>query len=118
MNKEIVRAQFIRDKVFLRNLYESNGNLARVKQILTFASDTELNTLIKFLHFLSSGDIRIKRDNFQILIQHNKLQVLKKAVEKKKAIKDMLASNRQNKLLFLKKLALVYPNLLFCLFHE
>jgi hypothetical protein len=59
MNKETVRSLFIRHKEFLRNLFETNGNAIKAKSLLNFASDSELNTLIKFLHFLSKGDIKI-----------------------------------------------------------
>ena len=60
MNKENVKQCLQRDKEFLRELYLSD-NLYKVKTILNSASDLKLNTLIKFLHFLSNGEIRIKK---------------------------------------------------------
>lgn len=118
MNKEVVRNLFIRDKEFLRNLFETNGNCSKAKQILNFSSDLELNTLIKFLHFLSKGEIKIKKKNFDAIIQSNKLGLIKKSVESKAAVKKLLGTDRQSKIVFLRKLSALYYNLLFCLFNE
>ena len=118
MNKEVVRTQFLRDKEFLRNLYESNGNVALVKEKLNYASDAELNTLLKFLHFLSKGDIRIKKLNFDAIIQSRKLLLIKRTVEKPKSIKQILTAERQAKIKFLRQLGAIYHNLLYALFNE
>ncbi len=66
MDKETLKNYLIRDKVFLRQLYEGQDKFKNNK-ILNFASDSKLNTLIKFLHFLCNGEIKIKRENFDIL---------------------------------------------------
>lgn len=118
MNKEVLRSQFIRDKEFLRSLYGTNGNIAKAKQILTFASDAELNTLIKFLHCLAKGEIRIKKINFEAVLTNNKLGLIKKTVEKNNSVKLLLNSDRQKKTIFLRKLSPIYQNLLDCLFNE
>ena len=64
MNKESVKQCLIRDKGFLRELYESN-NSNKTKSLLNSASDIKLTTLIKFLHFLANGEIPIKKENFE-----------------------------------------------------
>ena len=83
-----------------------------------FSSDGQLNTLIKFLHFLATGEITILKENFEKIVEAKKLQFIKKHVEKKQAVSNLLRSDRKAKILFLKKLAPLFPFLLFCLFNE
>ena len=80
MNKENVKQCLVRDKSFLRELYESPNSL-NTKRILQFASDLKLNTVIKFLHFLSNGEIKIKKQNFDALISLKRLGFLKKVTK-------------------------------------
>jgi hypothetical protein len=117
MEKETLKSYLVRDKGFLRELYES-PNKMKSNKILNFASDVKLNTLIRFLHFLSNGEIKIKKENFEILQKNKKLLLLKRHVEKKAALARLLKSERVQKLKFLRQLAVVYPALLFCLFNE
>ena len=53
-----------RDKDWLNQLYCS-PNSQNDKRILNFASDAKLDTLIKYLHFLSNGIIKIRRQSFE-----------------------------------------------------
>lgn len=117
MNKEVFKTYLIRDKAFLRELYEGPSRVSN-NRILTFASDTKLNTLIRFLHFLSNGEIKMKRDNFEIVQANRKLTFLKRNVEKKAALSRLLKSERVDKLKFLKQLSSIYSALLYCLFNE
>ena len=82
MNENSLKNYLIRDKVFLRELYEDQSKIAR-NRILNFASDSKLDTLIKFLHFLANGKIPIMRCNFELIQSHKKLTYLKRQVEKK-----------------------------------
>lgn len=117
MDKDSVKGQLVRDKEFLRELYQT-VDVHKSKQILIFASDSQINTLIKFLHFLSNGDIKISKDNFNEIVKNRKLTILKKSVEKKAAVNRILKASRKVKLDFLKKLSTVYPHLLYCLFNQ
>lgn len=117
MDKDTVKNQLVRDKEFLRQLYETH-NQVQANQIIIFASDPQLNTLIKFLHFLSTGEITIKKENFSEISRAKKVQILKKFVEKKTSVQQMLRSERKLKINFLKKLSTIYPYLLYCLFNE
>ncbi len=117
MNKETMKSYLIRDKGFLKELYEGNDRVKNNKT-LNSASDVKLNTLIRFLHFLSNGEIKIKKENFEILQSHKKVGVLKRNVEKKAAVSRLLKSERVSKLKFLKQLSPVYSALLYCLFNE
>jgi hypothetical protein len=79
MNKENVKQCLVRDKPFLRELYESHS-LYKTKSILNSASDLKLITVIKFLHFLATGEIHIKKENFAALKTNKRLIFLKKVI--------------------------------------
>lgn len=116
LSKEQMKSLLIRDKNFLKQLYEGN-NLVQKKRLLTFANEAHINTLLKFLHFLSNGDIKIHKDNFDKL-SVQKLNLLKKNVEHKKKLNELLAADRTVKIHFLLKLTSVFSYLLDCLFNE
>ena len=77
MNPEIVKQCLIRDKEFLRELYQSKSTY-KTKTILNSSSDLKLETLIKFLHFLANGEIPIKKENFDALKSNKRLNFIKK----------------------------------------
>jgi hypothetical protein len=77
MNKEVMKQLLIRDKSFLQELYVSKNSLS-TKRILNFASDTKICTLIKFLHFLANGEIKIKKTNFYAIVANKRLHFIKK----------------------------------------
>ena len=66
LTKEHMKSLLLRDKGFLRELYEGN-NVAKKRQLILYSNELELNTLLKFLHFLSNGLIKIKQKNFELL---------------------------------------------------
>ena len=117
MDQETDKGQLQRDKEFLRELFQTD-DVNKSKQVLVFASDSKLNTLLKFLHFLTVGDIKIRREDFKVIEDAKKLKILKKFVEKKAAVQRLLKSERKEKLKVLTKLLSVYPQLLYCLFNE
>ena len=117
MNKETLRAYLIRDKGFLKSLYEGENRLKN-NRILSVASDTKLDTLIRLLHFIANGEIKIKKENFDVINEHRKLNVLKRHVEKKSTLRRLLKSERADKLKFLRQLSLIYSSILYCLFNE
>jgi hypothetical protein len=116
-NRETMKSLLIRDKGFLRELYEGPNPLKN-SRVLNGASDSQLNTLIKFLHFLSNGEIRMKKENFEIIEKANKLKLIKSRVEKKKNMNNLLKSERKDKMKFLNKLSNLYNALLHTLFNE
>jgi len=89
MSNEQFKSQLIRDKLFLKELYESNS-ASKSKRILYFGSDSEINTLIKYLHLVSNGEIKIKKENFESLKKHH-LSTIKKNLEKKLNFKQLFA---------------------------
>jgi hypothetical protein len=117
MNKEQLKSYLIRDKGFLKKLYEGPDPLKN-KKVLTTAEDSELNTLIKYLHFLANGEIKMKKESFQIIQESHKLKFLQKGVEKKTKVHSLLKEPRAAKLKFLCQLVRIYSPLLYPLFNE
>jgi len=76
MDHNRFKAILVRDKVWLEELY-STTSLPNRKRLITSASDKKLNTLIIFLHLLSTGEIKMHKKNFEALekrhIQHLKV---------------------------------------------
>ena len=66
MSHEQFKSYLQRDKQFLKELFESNS-VSKSKNLLSFASDSELSTLTKYIHFVASGEIKIKKKNFDSL---------------------------------------------------
>lgn len=112
-----MKSYLLRDKAFLKQLY-IGSDAGKNKKVLQTAEDSELNTLIKFLHFLSNGEIRMKKDNFKQVEENGKLKWLTRFVEKKSKLQNLLKSPRKDKLKFLNKLSNVYSPLLHSLFNE
>ena len=88
------------------------------KKVIQTADDGELNTLIKFLHFLSNGEIVMKKANFEKIHEGQKLKLLTKTVEKKSKTLKLVKGPRKDKIKFLNRLLHVYSALLYCLFNE
>ena len=116
MNSESFKPYLVRDKVFLNELYDSQS-LPNTKRLLLFASDQKLDTLIKLLHFVSNGQIKLKKDHFNVFSK-SQITLMKKKFEKKKTLKDFLKEERKVKLSILQKLAPILPQLLYPLFNE
>jgi hypothetical protein len=110
-----VKGCMIRDKGFLKTLYESQQILF-TKKTLDSASDLELNTLIKILFYLSNGEIKITKDNFEKV--SSKIKVIRSFTEKRSNVVKLLKSARKDKLKFLHKLNPFWPNLFHSLFNE
>lgn len=116
MNRDQIKSLLIRDKDFLKSLYESNS-VARAKNVLSFASDQKLNTLIRFLHLLASGEIKIKKEHFDALKKRH-LNAVNKNLESKKMLRTLLNGEREVKLQVLTKFCAVFRELLFTLFNQ
>jgi len=111
-----LKSLLLRDKEFLKSLYESQSP-SRAKNIINSASDQKLNTLLKFLHFLVNGKIKLKKEHFDALKIHH-VKAVKKALESSKTFKRLLKDERETKLKLLLKLASSYNFLLYTLFNQ
>ena len=116
MNREQLKSCLERDKTFLKELFESDS-VAKSKRILNFANDAELITLIKYLHFVSNGEIPIKKQNFEA-VQKKHLKNIKTNFEKKTNVQQLLQNSRKEKVSRLIKLIPSFGNLLTPLFRE
>ncbi len=88
MDKSLMKNYLVRDKGFLKELY-SGKDLSRSKRILFTADDGQLNTLIKYLHFLANGEIEMKKQIFQIIEESKKLKLITAKVEKIKLVQQL-----------------------------
>jgi hypothetical protein len=116
MNEERLRTYLIRDKGFLKSLF-SEESVTKKKRLLNGARDSQLLTLIYFLHFLSNGEVKMKKEHFQN-IEKAKLSLLKKKIESKKALNAIVSSDRRKKVLLLYKICDRFNELLYPLFNE
>ncbi len=112
-----MKSYLIRDKGFLKELYSAQDNL-RIKRILFTADDGQLNTLLKYLHFLANGEIEIKKDVFEIILKSKKLNFITAKVEKLKLVQQIVNGPRTVKIKFLTQLCSIYSALLYPLFNE
>ena len=116
MNQEQFKSILQRDKIFLKELYESNSR-AKSKNILTFATDGEITTLVKYIHFVANGIIKIKKHNFEAIAQRH-LSFSKKHFESKSSLQKLSQSNRKEKMKVLLKFIPIYNHLLAPLFNQ
>ena len=115
MSHEQFKAFLQRDKMFLKELYVSDSK-AKTRKILNFGSDSEINTLSKYIHFVCNGEIHIKKQNFDSLEKH--LRFIKKVFEKKPALQKFNQLQRREKLKQFYRLQNLFSDLLAPLFNE
>jgi len=115
MNPDQMKTLLIRDREFLKSLYESSTPKAR--NLLNFASDAKLNTLIRFLHLISNGQIKIKKEHFGVL-QKKHLKLIKKHFEPKAAVQRLLKEERKVKIIILSKFCGIFNEILHTLFNQ
>jgi hypothetical protein len=119
LNKDQVKSYLLRDKGFLKELFEGPNELSKTKKHrLQISEDSELNTLIKYLHFVANGEIKIKKTNFKIIEESKKLPLIIRTIEKKQKTIALLKGPRVLKLKFLLKLVDILGPLLYALFNE
>ena len=115
MNQQHLKSLMLRDKEFLKELYSSD-NSNRSKKNLQNASDAKLNTLVRLIHVISNGEIRVKKKDFEVLSSRH-LNHIKRVFEKKSSYQAILAQERAAKLKALMKLISVFSALLSPLFN-
>lgn len=116
MDNITLRNLFIRDKGFLKSLYDNTT--VENRRILSYTSDTQLNTLLKYLHVVSNGQIPMSKNNFDQIVNHKKLSLIKRHTEKKANLIASLHMSRDAKLKFLNQLSKIYNPILYALFNE
>lgn len=116
MDRDRFKAILVRDREWLENLYGSSS-IPNRRRLLVNASDAKLDTLVKFLHLISNGEIKMHKKNFEKL-ERRHLTFMKKNFEKKSALQRLLRAEREIKLKTLQKLLSVLPFLLYTLFNS
>lgn len=116
MNNDPLKELLVRDKAFLKAL--ANGpNVEKNNDVLENATDYELDTILKYLHYVANGKISISKANFALILKSKKLGLIRKTIEKNGSLKKMLQNNRKLKIGFLLKLSSIMPFLLYGLFN-
>lgn len=115
MNQERMKQQLVRDREWLRSLYTADST-SKAKRILTYSSDAQLETLAKYLHFLSNGLIKMPKENFERL-EKKHMTLIKKTFETKRGLRQFLSSERLEKIKKFTKLKPVMSHLLYTLFN-
>lgn len=114
MKKETLKNCMVRDKAFLRDLY-ANNNPLKNRRVINGANDNQLNTLIAYLHYLVTGEIKINKTNFESI--KGKISFLRKNVQKRATFLALLNGDRIRKVNFLFKLSNILSNLLYGVFN-
>jgi hypothetical protein len=114
-DKEQLKSRLVRDKAFLRALYVGPNPLKN-RRLIFAATDSQLDTLIKFIFYVCNGEISIDTSDFQAIKKKKKLSFLKRNFEDKNKIDEILFKELEFKKDLLLKLSPVYPNLLSTLF--
>ncbi len=113
--KETLKSYFISDKAFLRSLFQGTNYLKNRRLILA-ANEGEIDTVIKFLHYLANGKIKITAQNFNFLKKSRKLAYLRQTFERNESLNLLLMSDDRTKRSILLKLGNCFAYLLAPLF--
>lgn len=110
MDKVYLRSLFLKEKGFLKQLYNNET------QALINANDRALDVLIRILHLISVGEIPLKAQDKSVL--KNKLNSLSHFNSKKVLHQMLFKDNRETKIKHLKQFLKFYPILLYSFFNE
>lgn len=72
--KEKLRKSLVHNKLFMRELFESNALIA--KKVLCSANDSQLKLVIQILYFVSKGEIPLKKNLYEKLWNTRKAKVI------------------------------------------
>lgn len=115
MNAETLKSLLIRDKLFLKELYE--GNFLFNRKTLQTAEDLKIKTLLFYFHFLCRGLIPFHKSNFEKIPAYL-IKLMRKTVESKQSFQKTLNESRLNKINFLSRYCKVFSFILYPLFNE
>lgn len=115
MDKVYLRSQLLAKKDFIKRIYK--GNSRQNRRIISAAEEKNLNILIKILHLVCNGIIKIRKDHFAIILKSRRFSILKKNFEKKNSYVESVHLNLPEKRKLLQKFAALYSNILYFLFN-
>ena len=115
MRKSTVRKYMLKNRVFLHLLFTDKKS--NTTQRLSVCTNYQANVLINILNKIVTGEIPLKKTDFQALKRTRRLKFLKK-VETGSELTKLLRSSRDNKVRYLKQFTTLFPRLLRQLFED
>jgi len=112
MDWPYLRHMLIQNKQFLYNLFKQ----ANVVKILSHASDSELNVLLKVLHLINQGHIPLKQKHHEVVVRSKREKKLE-LFESRQFLREKLKASREEKLKLLKQFSKLFSILLHHLFN-
>ena len=104
------KRQFDRNHAFLREIaQEGQGgeDYYKLKRIITYASDCQLNSLLDCVHFVLNGKVGLPTDHYRLLLKSPKLCKVQHKLESLSSFCALRKGHRKDKvdiLIFLGKL--------------
>lgn len=114
MDKPYFKDQITKHKALLHQLYLQN----QVTKTLNHTSDEGLNFLLRFIFLIVNGHVSLKPDTEEIISKSLRCQTQLEKFEKRKYLKEVLASSRENKLKELKIFGKLYNHLFYYVFNR
>lgn len=114
MDTVYLRSLLLADKDFLSKLFTNSPR--KNKLTLSNADEKKLNTLIKVLHLVCNGHIKVRKQDFERIKRSKRMPFLKRTFEKKASYIHTLKLTRIEKQKLLVKLISVYKYLFHYLF--
>lgn len=114
MDIDYLHHLMLASKNFLAKLYESTPR--QNCRVISLANENELNILIKILHLVCNGHIKVRKQDFTIIRKSKRLGLLKSKFEKKASLGCALNLSVKEKQHLLKKFCAIYPSILYFLF--
>ena len=112
MDIPYLRHQILKHKTLLQNLHSQ----VKVQQTLNHASNDGLNFVMKLLHLLTIGHIKLPQGANDVIAKSLRSKKLAQ-FESKTYLHHMLLTNREDKLSVLKQFNKLYSTLFHYLFH-
>lgn len=109
-----LRSQLIASKDFLSKIFI--GKPRQNCKAISLADEKKLNILIKILHLVCNGHIKIRKEHFEVIARSRRLGLLKSKFERKASYVCVLRSSIIEKQQVLKQFCSLYPLLLHFLF--
>jgi hypothetical protein len=106
--KEKLRQQLIVEKDFFENLHTCSSPL-KVRHTLNISSKHQLQLLAKIIHLVASGDIPLKRAQFDKIQKSKKLTFINNEFERVKDLEKLLTSKRPELISTLYKIQGIIP---------
>jgi len=103
------------NRVYLHQLFSQNR--VKTSQRLNTSTNVQLNVLLHILHKISAGKIPLTQKHFERLEKARKVKCLDE-IQSSAQLQELLRSEKEQKLAFVRKFIVLYPNLLHCLFNE